>query len=168
MSLIKNKSYFLYDVPEHQKHKPEIINLIKQIPQNCCGQISHTDYNLPNSLNRVWYQYFLKNIFFPWRDKFCDVAGSEINLHNCWFQWYEKNDFHSWHVHESAHFTNIYYLDLPNKEIKTQIKEFNEDKTIEVSEGQILTIPAFWKHKSPPNIFDQPKIVISFNLELKS
>ena len=57
------KDCFLYDVPEHKKHKLEIINLIKQIPKNSYNNITHTDWNLPPSLHRAWYDYFIKNIF---------------------------------------------------------------------------------------------------------
>lgn len=123
---------------------------------------------MPQTLHKAWYNYFIKNIYFPWKDKFCDYSNSEIVLHNAWFQWYEKNDFHVWHIHGGTHFTNIYYLSLPNKDIKTKIKDFDEEKNFDVSEGQILTIPAYWRHKSPPNTFDEPKIIISFNTELKS
>ena len=55
------KDCFLYDVPEHKKHKLEIINLIKQIPKNSYNNITHTDWNLPPSLHRAWYDYFIKN-----------------------------------------------------------------------------------------------------------
>ena len=165
--MIKNNDSFLYDVDNHQKHKLEIINLIKQIPKNSYENISHTDYNLPNTLYKAWFNYFIKNVFFSWKEKFSDLTGSRIHLSNAWFQWYEKNDFHSWHIHGATHFTNIYYLSLPNKDIKTKIKNFDQEKNFDVSEGQILTIPAFWEHKSPLNIYDEPKIIISFNAEIK-
>jgi len=160
------KDCFLYDVPQHEKHKTEIINLIKQIPKNSYNNITHTDWNLPPTLHRAWYDYFVKNIFISWQDKFSDDTNSNVHLHNAWFQWYEKNDFHPWHTHEQTHFTNIYYLSLPNKEIRTKVKTLEEEKNFDLHEGQILSIPAYWKHKSPPNTYDEPKIIISFNVEL--
>jgi len=165
--MIKNNNLFLYDVHEHQKHKLEIINLIKQIPKNPYSHISHTDYNLPSTFYRAWHEYFIKNIYFHWKDKFSDYVNSGIYLHNAWFQWYEKNDLHDWHTHQATHFTNIYYLSLPNNDIKTKIKDFEGEKNFDICEGQILTIPAYWKHKSPPNKFDEPKIIISFNTDIK-
>jgi hypothetical protein len=165
--VIRNKDIFLYDVPNHKEHKEEIINLIKQIPQNTYMNISHCDYNLPNSLMKAWNNYFIKNIYFLWKNKFCDLINSDLALSHSWFQWYEKNDFHDWHVHPGSHFTNVYYLNLPYKDMKTSIKDFDETKNIDISEGQIISFPGYWKHKSPPNIYNEPKIIVSFNTNLK-
>ena len=36
-------------------------------------------------------------------------------------------------------------------------------KTIDITEGQMLTFPASMMHRSPPNTMDDEKIIISFN-----
>lgn len=164
----RNEDSFLYDVPNHLHHKKILIDLIKEIPQNKLNSISHTDWNLPDTLLKKWKNYFLQNIYESWKSKFENVTHEKIHLWNCWFQWYDKNDFHVWHVHGKTHFTNIYYLNLPNKETMTKIKNFNGEKIIDVNEGQILTIPAYWKHQSPVNLFEDAKIIISFNTEIKN
>ena len=52
--------------------------------------------------------------------------------------------------------------------MKTNIKDFDKIKNIDVNEGQIISFPGYWKHKSPPNIYDEPKIIISFNTNFKN
>ena len=164
-SLIKDS--WLYNVPKHIVHKPILIDKMRLIPQNRIDQISHTDYNLPAGMIVEWREYFLKNIYHQFKLDFEDKVKSNIGLHNAWFQWYEKNDYHVWHIHGGVHFTNIYYLSLPNKEVKTTVKHIEQLKSFDVMEGQILTIPSYWWHKSPVNLFDDPKIIISFNTSIK-
>jgi len=125
-SLIKDS--WIYNVPKHIVHKPILIDKMRLIPQNRIDQISHTDYNLPAGMIVEWREYFLKNIYHQFKLDFEDKVKSTIGLHNAWFQWYEKNDYHVWHIHGGVHFTNIYYLSLPNKEVKTTVK--NRQKQI--------------------------------------
>jgi hypothetical protein len=166
--VIKDKDTFLYDVLNHDVHKNILIELIKKIPRNKLNQVSHQDHNIPPSMIREWANYFWPNIYHHFREEFCDMVKGQIQVTNAWFQWYEKNDFHEWHVHEGVHFTNIYYLSLPNKDMKTVVKDLDGERSIYVKEGQILTLPAYWKHRSPPNKYNEPKIIISFNTILRS
>tara|TARA_R110000772_G_scaffold3152_1_gene11437 strand:+ start:78 stop:581 length:504 start_codon:yes stop_codon:yes gene_type:complete len=165
----KIDSAFIYDVPNHEEHKKIIIELIKKIPQNKLNedQISHTDYNLPSTMRKDWQHYFYKNIYNYFKDSFEDLIHVKLFTDALWFQWYETNDYHDWHTHPKCHFTNIYYLNLPNKNIKTVVKDFDNFKNFDIKEGQILTFPSFWKHKSPPNNFKESKIIISFNTNVE-
>ena len=167
MTCFKDNSYFIYEVDKHEQHKKELIKLFKLIPQNKLNSISHTDWNLPRTLKREWADYFYHNVFDDWKKSFHEEIKQNIHLHNAWFQWYEKGDSHNWHTHGETHFTNVYYLNLPNKDIKTSIKIFDDEKNIDVKEGEIITFPAYWKHCSPVNIYDEPKIIISFNIDIK-
>jgi|TARA_R100000152_G_C6738267_1_gene162232 hypothetical protein len=158
--------YSIFKVKNHAKHKENLINLIKKIPKNKYDNISHTDWNLSDQTKKEWQKYFLNNIFDQWSKFFNQKTKQQIILHNFWFQWYDVGDYHNWHVHTDTHFTNVYYLSLPNPNLKTSILAFNKEKNIKVKEGQILTFPAFWKHCSPRNIYFDPKIIISFNIDL--
>jgi hypothetical protein len=159
----KIDSAFIYDVPNHEEHKKNIIELIKKIPQNKYENISHTDWNLPPTMQKDWQHYFNKNIYTYFEDVFRDLTNFKVFKENSWFQWYETNDYHVWHTHPRCHFTSIYYLNLPNKNIKTVVKDLDNFKNFDVKEGQILTFPSFWIHKSPPNNYAESKIIISFN-----
>ncbi len=167
MTFFKDNSYFIYKVNKHEQHKKKLIKLFKLIPQNKFGSISHTDWNLPRTLKREWFDYFYQNVFDGWEKSFYQEIKQNIHFHNAWFQWYEKGDLHDWHTHLETHFTNVYYLNLPNKDIKTSIKVFGDEKNIDVKEGEIITFPSYWNHCSPVNIYDEPKIIISFNFDIK-
>jgi len=158
---------FIYDVPNHEEHKKIIIELIKKIPQNRFDDVSHTDWNIPSSMQKDWQHYFNKNIYTYFEENFKSLVNVKVFIDNLWFQWYETNDKHDWHTHQKSHFTNIYYLNLPNKNTKTIVKDFNNFKNFDVREGQILTFPSFWSHRSPPNNFKESKIIISFNTNLE-
>jgi uncharacterized protein YjlB len=88
-----------------------------------------------------------------------------IELHNFWFQQYKKQNFHDWHVHPGANYSNIYYLELPKKNMAT--KFFNQYNNkyieIEIKEGDLLTFPACILHCSDSFYEDATKTIISFN-----
>ena len=88
------------------------------------------------------------------------------NIYNAWYQIYKKQDTHSWHIHPDVNYTNVYYIDLPEQKIKTQLYDIIEDKIIdeiEIKEGQLFTFPAHIIHRSPINTYDKTKTIISFN-----
>ena len=64
-----------------------------------------------------------------------------------------------------TNFTNVFYINLPHREIKTQIKDKYKNFNINVEEGDILSFPGYYAHCSPINIYDESKIIISFNMD---
>ena len=55
---------------------------------------------------------------------------------------HEKNSTHDWHVHPEVNYTNVYYLNLPDESIKTQLYDIKENKIIDIQlkEGnQLIT-----------------------------
>jgi len=159
-------SHFLNKIPDHQVHKEKLIHLINKIPPNRYNNISHTDWNLPQDIRKEWQHYFFKKIFLPWSKIISDQTNQTVALHNLWFQCYEKGDYHDWHVHNDTHFTNVYYLKLPNPNVKTSIIALGKEINFDICEGDVLTFPAFWKHCSPINTYEDSKIIISFNIDL--
>jgi len=160
MSLLETNPLFVHNVNEHQVHKNKLINFFKLIPQNKLETVSHSDWNLSNDIKKNWIDYFYQNVFLDFKINFYNNYNENIVLLNTWFQWYEKGDLHDWHIHGDCHFTNIYYLNLPNKDTKTC---FKNEKQLNIKEGQIISFPSYWKHSSPINKFKEPKIIISFN-----
>jgi len=156
-----------YKVLNFQEHKNKIIDLIFKIPRTPLKDknesIFHTDWEIPQSMQRDYLEYFKKNIMEDFFNDFnLKHKFKKIKIDNIWFQVYAEGDWHGPHTHPETNFTNVFYLQLPSKSLKTNILNNN----IDVSEGDILTFPAFLRHESPKNQTNQFKIVISFNTSI--
>lgn len=164
--------YNIYSVPNYSKvMKNTIISLLKQSTRNSINdnnqKIYWTDWNPSCEIEEQPYHKYIKSkIINDFVKYFCKIFNrpNKIRIPNLWFQIYKKDDFHEYHVHSDTHFTNIFYVDLPNKEVKTDILDLKGSKVnLNVREGDILTIPAYLLHRSPVNKFNEEKIIISFN-----
>ena len=166
---------FKHNVKNFDKHKKNLIDLIYKIPQNPLKTISHTDWNLPETMRREYVEYIInQKIIEDYLDNFrvwlnpvdCPI---DFKIKKLWFQIYKKNDHHPYHTHGETNFSGVFYINLPNISLKTEIKlPGNNTLDFEVSEGQIITFPAIGWHKSPVNTSIDEKIVIAFNLDLLS
>ena len=144
--------HHVHEVLNFMEHKKKLIDLIYKIPINPLSlegdKIFHQDYNLPKSMTREY------------------LSCKRIEITNMWFQVYKKGNYHNLHSHPGTNFTNVFYLNLPNKEVKTKIFiNNNEQFNIDVKEGDILTFPGYYAHSSPINTFDEDKIIIAFNTD---
>ena len=159
----------IFNVDNFVNHKNNFINLIKEIPPNKFDNISHTDWDLPKTVKRAYIDYFLKNIFDDYAKYFCNLFKIDnVQIINMWFQIYKKGDFHSLHTHADAHFTNVFFINLPHKNLKTKIYSFyKKELSFEIKEGSIISFPAFYKHESLKNNYEEEKIVIAFNTNVK-
>ena len=91
----------------------------------------------------------------------------KFQTQDMWFQIYKENDRHGLHTHAGSHFTNVFYVQLPDKNIKTRIISVGgEELDLNVEEGDILTFPSFYTHESPENKNKEEKIIISFNIDI--
>ena len=69
-----------------------------------------------------------------------------------------------WHLHGSSSFTNVYYIELPNKKSTTEILDMNHNLiTLNIKEGDLVTIPSMFLHRSSPIKGEERKTVIAFN-----
>ena len=164
--------HHIYRINNFNEHKHKLVSLINKIPETSLNdqkqKISHTDWQIPKTMKREYREYFLKNIFEDFAKNLCCKFDSQaIEVVNMWFQIYKKGDFHDLHRHQNSHFTNVFFINLPNKNLKTKIYSL-EKNIIDVSieEGDILTFPGFLKHESVINNFEDEKIIISFNINL--
>jgi hypothetical protein len=156
-------------VKDHKKNKKELLKLIKEttdlflIEQS--ARVSKSDWNITDNSKKIYLNNFL-NLLKPELKLYLDYFKSDkFEIQNVWFHSYKKDDHYSWHTHPRANFTNIYYLDLPNKKDKTEIKDLNGDIIkFEVEEGDLITFPAFIVHRSPPT--KNKKTTIVFNSSL--
>ncbi len=164
-----NTFYIVNDIVEHSAIKSQLLKYIDKVPDGPIndnyGSVSKTDWHVDKDYQRDYLNLFYDTMK-PYLVKMCDEMGfKEWWIDNTWYQVYNKNDTHKWHVHANANYTNVYYLDLPDTSIKTQIKDeiTNSIIDIDVHEGQLITFPANIKHRSPVNDTGQQKVIISFN-----
>ena len=167
-----NSNIYVSKVENFLSHKQNLKKLIFKIPKKSIKRngesISHTDYEESKEKNEEYKNYFINEILNTYLKKFCENYNyKRIFISHLWFQIYDKNDFHSLHTHPKCNFTNIFYLELPSK-TQTEIYDMDNKKiNIEIEEGSIITFPGFYKHCSPKNLGDNPKIIISFNTDVE-
>jgi len=158
-------------VKNHKEHKKTLLKLIGDFEQlhdtkdytNCS-----TDFNISQDEERDYLDYFHIHIL----DDVMESVSKQLGLAPCewdvpvvWFQQYNQSNVHTWHNHAFTQFTNCYFLELPDASHKTEILDMNGN-TLEydAKEGDIITFPAWMKHRSKPNEGEQ-KTVIAFNLD---
>lgn len=169
--IINPLSYFIYTVPDHKLHKKNILKLIEKIKPLSKGMednsnyINHTDWNLPKETKREYLDYFYENIMSTYADWFIkEYKLNKYLVNNAWYQQYNKNNFHNYHTHENTNFTNVYFLELPKKEMATEIKNLDHQiVNLNVKEGQIISFPGFILHRSKIIKNNLTKTIISFN-----
>ena len=166
MRLYDLKSFYIItDIKEHKENKDRLLSLINNMEASSVDNVSKTDWNLPRENKRHYKDLFLK-IIHPYLNEMTDKLKFKLcKISNVWYQSYEKNSTHDWHVHPEVNYTNVYYLNLPDENIKTQLYDIKENKIIdiELKEGQLLTFPANILHRSPINTSNSVKTIISFN-----
>ena len=131
-------------------------------------QLSNSDWHLSVDYKRPYVDHLgdifketANNIFKTFNYNLSAIKSLEVL--NYWFQQYEHGDFHNWHIHTGAMFSNIYYIELPDKTAKTSFLLSGNEFSVDVKEGDIITFPAFLLHKSSQNQGFR-KTVIAFNI----
>jgi hypothetical protein len=159
---------FVTQLSNHLKYKKWFLNYLSTI--NVVGvfneseKIYNTDYYITNKT--IYQEYY--NYFTPiFKDYFEELTkhnnyNEPISLHSMWFQQYQKGDFHNWHRHPTS-FSNVYYINLDDKNSKTIFLLNGREFYVDVKEGQILTFPSYIQHCSKPNQSNNLKTVIAFN-----
>ena len=158
-------------VKDHKSHKKTLLKLIGDFERlhdtkdytNCS-----TDFNISQDIERDYLDYFHIHIL----DNVIESISKQLGLAPCewdvlmaWFQQYNQSNVHSWHNHAYTQFTNCYFLELPDASHKTEILDINGNiLEYDAKEGDIITFPAWMKHRSKPHKGEQ-KTVIAFNLD---
>lgn len=163
--------YYNRSVESHKLLKEKILQAISTTPSlyNTTPIENHlTDYHVSTSLKRD-YEHLVMPAIIEHTNAFKQYYNFEgTQLVSMWFQQYCTGGFHNWHVHPGCHFTNVYFVKLPDNKLTTQIKNpFNDHSIVDVvvKEGDILTFPSFFYHCAPiVNIGE--KTIISFNINI--
>jgi len=157
--------YIKTKIVEHSYNKKKLLSLINKGNFSSFDNIHRTDWHFDKNTKREYLDLFYK-IITPYMDKMClTIKAKTWRIHNGWFQQYKKNNFHEWHRHAEANFANVYYLELPDKNMTTKIKEPFTNKLLKIKarEGDVLTFPAYALHKSEKILSGLTKTIISFN-----
>jgi|DEB0MinimDraft_4_1074332.scaffolds.fasta_scaffold02312_7 hypothetical protein len=164
MKSIDIRSQFLiYTSPKHKKYKDKLLNLIDESPDITFNNITKTDWTIPEDITKDYHMMLRRQILNPMMfEQVEHFKADNFTIERIWFQQYIVNDFHKFHNHPNTNYTNVYFLELPNKEDKTQIKVDGKLIDYEVEEGQIITFPGHVLHAAPKTK-GKRKTIISFN-----
>lgn len=161
--------FFKRTINDHKTIKNSLMPLIKKSPQFTINEDQghfSTDYVVSLELTREWYKIAYP-IVMEHNELFrANYNFSGTDIKSIWFQHYPIGGFHVPHVHPNCHFTNIWYVDFPDKNATTIIIDpiSKEKIEIDISEGDILTFPSFILHDAP--VVQKEKTVISFNVNI--
>jgi hypothetical protein len=161
----------IYNVDNHNELKPQILHSIEKMgvhsliePYNN-QSISNTDWHLNKDFFRPYYND-INNLILQTAGFLKENLKLDCNLFlsNYWFQQYKNGDNHTWHNHESAYYSCVYYVELPEKALKTTFKVIDKEYEFDVSEGDVICFPSLIYHQSKKNLSNKTKTIISFNL----
>jgi len=163
------ESIIVNRIEEHDKHKPILLDKIASFQHNheTLQYGLSTDWKLPGDLKREYWEYF-RSFIEPTMDNIAHTIGFPDSTYKWrigarWFQQYLEGKTHDWHNHPRTHFANCYFLELPDEHYTTEIVRADGKLCkIHAIEGDIITFPAWMRHRSRPNGKER-KTVISFN-----
>ena len=163
-------SVFVSDVDGHEDIKRSILedinkNSIFSIYDQGRESIHNTDFYIDKQFNYCNYPNIAIPIFEKHNRALTNFLGYDVGIvtKEIWYQQYATGDFHCWHRHNGCTFSNVYYVELPEKSSKTTFRFLKQEFVVDVKEGQILTFPSFLYHCSKPNQSKNIKTIISFN-----
>ena len=161
---------FVNKVEKHNSFKKYMMNYIKKQPTyrliERLDDISNTDWKDSYNPNRPYVKKFAK-LISPYLSKIGRVLKTKkFTIGNMWYQQYGKGSKHQWHHHVSSNWSAVYYLELPNN-LGTELYDITESRTfdIKLNEGDLFLFPANMLHRSPPNMTNKIKTIISFNID---
>ena len=157
--------YFLWTITDFVKdHKKSLIEKIKEDDRGIKrDNISCTDYQNRNQPGLAPYQVYMRNhILHEFLQHFNKYFQSKTcQLHDIWYQIFKKGDFHQRLTNPEAQFTNVFYVQLPEK-VTTKTDLYD----IDAKEGDIVTFPAYVPYTSPLNKSNKEKIIICFKTSI--
>jgi hypothetical protein len=162
--------YAITDFKEHDKLRERLLESIDAMPYQTRDNITKSDWYVPSNEPRPYLDIFY-DAFIPYMDKMMeDMMCTRWVIQNGWFQQYEDSGSHYWHIHPKCMFSNVYFLELPEPQVSTEFLNpiTKESFQLEnVREGQVITFPSTFIHRSPPNTSGKRKTVIVFNSDIE-
>ena len=163
----------------HEELKEQVLSLINTSPgervhsnEHDDLDITRCDYKLNNVVqdmdnpDRKWLNFIKPHLLEVVKDTYGNLGYDSYRIHNIWYQQYDFGSTHGWHCHTDCQWTSVYYLDMPDGCPKTELITPIDQKTIktlDVTEGDVITFPSFIVHRAPVNKGDKTKTIVSWN-----
>jgi len=166
----------LFEVPmwslpsiNFKKKKEQLVKLLKNYPEKRTGiQNFTTNRQSP----RPNLKEAFTNIYEEELGMLVESVKADVAIEDIWSVSYKKGDYHSPHNHGTIGYAGILYLDFPEgsqptnyiqpwQNITSDTTLFN---TLPVKEGDIVIVPKFVNHFSPPHKGKKQKRIISWDM----
>ncbi len=175
MTWFRKPFYFIRRVKDHRIRKDDLladINVYKKPYQTIDEEeyysyVSNSDWDNNREANWFNYAFSIKD-----RKSYVEFIRRKYKkdfvINRSWFNQYYSNSGSDHPLHDhfpGCDLTNIYYLELKDKSLRTIVEHPVTGKEFvpRVNEGDMLILPSKIWHKSPRNYTDTRKTVISFN-----
>ena len=166
-----NIPYYTIPTLNFKTKKKQLTNLLKSYPEKKTGI---QPFSTNRQSNRDGLAQGFSKIIEEESGLLTQKLKSGVAIKDIWSVSYKKGEYHSPHNHGSLGWAGILYLDLPKDSPGTSyIQPWNDivnDTSIyhpvKVVEGQIVVVPQFILHFSPPNISKKQKRIISWDMDL--
>tara|TARA_R110002096_G_scaffold391389_1_gene586270 strand:- start:321 stop:863 length:543 start_codon:yes stop_codon:yes gene_type:complete len=167
-----NTCGFVLEIAEHSSFKQYMLDYISKQPDTSLVEfdddITKTDWQESNDTTREYGVKFV-DILQPYLTEVAtQLFAEKFIINNMWYQQYAKNSKHQWHYHGQTSWSAVYFLELPHNNLATQILDIPHNKMVyekTIEEGDLFIFPASLLHRSPENLTNDLKSIISFNLD---
>ncbi len=177
---VKNSQYLnqnlLLVVEEEQRKDPQGLNRSNKLGWHSATNL-HQKPELQDLISIINNQTFKIIQEQKW-----DLANSQLIIDNCWAMVNYKYGFSKVHSHSNSIFSGVYYISTPEESgniffidprpgktvLQPPLQEVNLWTTQQVSyqprTGMMLIFPSWLWHGVEPNLSNQARVSISFNL----
>ena len=154
-----------------KKKKEQLVKLLKNYPEKRTGiQNFTTNRQSP----RPNLKEAFTNIYEEELGMLVESVKADVAIEDIWSVSYKKGDYHSPHNHGTIGYAGILYLEFPEgsqptnyiqpwQNITSDTTLFN---TLPVKEGDIVIVPKFVNHFSPPHKGKKQKRIISWDMKI--
>jgi hypothetical protein len=158
--------YRVTKLKEHKQIKDKILDLIDKSPGGSSGNITRTDWYEGKGEDKLYFKFLLPIITPYIEEVVTEIGHKQCRIETYWYQQYQHNSEHPWHTHPLCGWSNVYYLEFPDDAppIEIKIPFSNEIITPKLEEGDVLTLPSNFFHRSPPNLSMKRKTVVTYDL----
>ena len=166
-----NIPYYTLPTLNFKVKKKKLINLLKSYPEKKTGI---QPFSTNRQSNRNGLAQGFSKILEEELNLLTNKVKAGVKIKDIWSVSYTKGEYHSPHNHGSIGWAGILYLDLPkDSPVTSYLQPWNDIQNdtsiyhpVKVVEGQIVIVPQFVTHFSPPNKSTKKKRIISWDMEL--
>jgi uncharacterized protein (TIGR02466 family) len=167
------------DVSEDTKQKilNEFLNieplLKNKVLLECWGDNVNATFTSIENLIEEFNLNEIKNAIFLAADQFNPYLNSKpkkLKLTFSWINYYNKYQYQERHDHVPGYISGVYYLKTNGKDGNLRIHKPNQlmqHGQVEYApkEGRLILFPSWLEHSVRPNMTNDTRISVSFNLE---